>query len=343
MTVRWKLVLILIAIFGFKSNRSVILEPRFHSTRPDLQEPTSTTHPREHDPVDIPYIVSINEGESIQVETNSKSAITVNLNRAVPEDVVIAVNVHSGPGLIIFDNGNLTSSNNTSQTNITITFEANHFGDKPVQFHTRKTAGHAELVCEVSDPKPKNITIDVTNAYISVNIGKSQVIDVIINIVGWIYFFAWSLSFYFQVVLNYQRKSVVGLNFDFLALNLLGFTCYSIYNFALKFSRQVQKDYYVRNHYSRIPVEYNDLFFAVHAFLLTSITVIQCLIYEVRIMISLNLNIYIYPSCNHRLICNISPFTSNHIARQSKSIHPSRLICGINLNSWFNSLHCEPV
>ena len=32
-------------------------------------------------------------------------------------------------------------------------------------------------------------------------------------VLGWTYFASWSLSFYPQVVLNFERKSVVGLSF----------------------------------------------------------------------------------------------------------------------------------
>ena len=39
-----------------------------------------------------------------------------------------------------------------------------------------------------------------------------------------VYFCAWSISFYPQAILNYRRKSVVGLSLDFQLLNLLGFT-----------------------------------------------------------------------------------------------------------------------
>ena len=53
------------------------------------------------------------------------------------------------------------------------------------------------------------------------------------SIIGWTYFSAWSLSFWPQVVQNHIRGSVEGLSFDFLALNLLGFSAYSAYNCAL--------------------------------------------------------------------------------------------------------------
>lgn len=78
--------------------------------------------------------------------------------------------------------------------------------------------------------------------------------DTISLVIGWIYFAAWSISFYPQIYDNYKRKryfttltihasyyfntlcfyfSVVGLNFDFLALNLVGFSLYGIFNIGL--------------------------------------------------------------------------------------------------------------
>lgn len=49
-------------------------------------------------------------------------------------------------------------------------------------------------------------------------------------VIGWIYFLAWSVSFYPQIYSNYVRQSVVGLNFDFVSYNLLGFFSYSLFN-----------------------------------------------------------------------------------------------------------------
>ena len=40
-------------------------------------------------------------------------------------------------------------------------------------------------------------------------------------------------TYVLQVILNFRRRSVVGLSFDFLAYNFLGFFAYSVYNIAL--------------------------------------------------------------------------------------------------------------
>jgi len=49
-------------------------------------------------------------------------------------------------------------------------------------------------------------------------------------VLGWTYFAAWSASFYPQALLNWARRSVVGLSFDFALLNLVGYLCYSTFN-----------------------------------------------------------------------------------------------------------------
>lgn len=87
---------------------------------------------------------------------------------------------------------------------------------------------------------------------------------------------SWSVSFYPQIWLNIKRKSVVGLNFDFIALNVTGFFFYSIFNIALYFIESVQNEYFSQHPFSLIPVELNDVVFAVHAFLVSVVTLLQC-------------------------------------------------------------------
>lgn len=92
---------------------------------------------------------------------------------------------------------------------------------------------------------------------------------------------SWSVSFYPQIWLNFKRKSVVGLNFDFIALNVTGFFFYSIFNIAMYYVESVQNEYFIQNPFSLIPVEANDVVFAVHAFFVSVLTLIQCFcIYE---------------------------------------------------------------
>lgn len=98
---------------------------------------------------------------------------------------------------------------------------------------------------------------------------------------GWIAFFSWSISFYPQVIMNFRRKSVVGLNFDFVVLNLTKHSSYLIYNASLYFSSAIQHQYFEKyGHGEMIPVAANDVAFSIHAVLLTAITLFQIVIYD---------------------------------------------------------------
>lgn len=71
--------------------------------------------------------------------------------------------------------------------------------------------------------------------FIRVIVQHSTSLGLLSVVVGWIYFIAWSVSFYPQIYSNFRRKSVVGLNFDFVGLNLIGFCLYTVFNIGLYF------------------------------------------------------------------------------------------------------------
>ena len=92
---------------------------------------------------------------------------------------------------------------------------------------------------------------------------------------GWIYTIAWSVSFWPQYLLNRRRHSVIGLSLDFTALNVLGFLCYLIYNILFLTSSTVQDEYGMRHSSSAPAVQWNDVVFALHAFILSALTLSQ--------------------------------------------------------------------
>lgn len=99
------------------------------------------------------------------------------------------------------------------------------------------------------------------------------------SVVGWIYFFDWSLSFYPQLVLNYFRRDVEGLSVDFQLLNAVGFGCYSLYNALLFWSPPIRQAY-AKIHEGNPPaVHLNDVVFAFHAFIITLFVFGQCVYY----------------------------------------------------------------
>ena len=55
-------------------------------------------------------------------------------------------------------------------------------------------------------------------------------VDIASDIIGWMYFLAWSCSFYPQSFINYDTKSVGGFSLEFALLNPSGFFFYSVYS-----------------------------------------------------------------------------------------------------------------
>ncbi|TQD98135.1 hypothetical protein C1H46_016257 [Malus baccata] len=106
-------------------------------------------------------------------------------------------------------------------------------------------------------------------------------LEVAYQVLGWTAFVSWSISFYPQVILNFRRKSVVGLSIDFVVLNVTKHSSYLVYNATLYFSSVVQKQYFEKyGEGQMIPVAANDVAFSAHAVLLTSIILFQIAIYE---------------------------------------------------------------
>lgn len=99
-------------------------------------------------------------------------------------------------------------------------------------------------------------------------------------IIGWGYFACWSMSFWPQTILNWKRKSVVGLSFDFVALNEVGFLCYALFNCVLFFNASAKRDYAASHGGEASGVRANDVFFALHACFVTLIQLAQIAMYE---------------------------------------------------------------
>ncbi|KRY18328.1 Cystinosin -like protein [Trichinella patagoniensis] len=125
------------------------------------------------------------------------------------------------------------------------------------------------------------ISLDsLKESMILITVFRLEQLNVLLDVLGWIYFTAWTISFWPQIFLNFRRKSVIGLNFDFLALNITGFLFYASYNCSLYFSPLVQTEYLEQYPNSVNPVLIQDVAFALHAFFATVLTIGQCFFYE---------------------------------------------------------------
>ncbi|PON44048.1 Lysosomal cystine transporter [Parasponia andersonii] len=101
------------------------------------------------------------------------------------------------------------------------------------------------------------------------------------EVLGWIAFVSWATALYPQIILNFRRKSVVGLNFDYAVLNLTKHSSYLIYNATLYFSPTVQKQYLEKYGFKQmIPVAANDVAFSTHSVLLVAFLLFQIATYE---------------------------------------------------------------
>ncbi|KAG7276105.1 hypothetical protein CRUP_026193, partial [Coryphaenoides rupestris] len=109
---------------------------------------------------------------------------------------------------------------------------------------------------------------------------SSNALYIVNQVIGWVYFVAWSISFYPQAWENWRRKSVIGLNFDYLSLNITGFICYSIFNIGLFWVPYFKEEFLKQNPNGVDPVDANDVFFSLHALLLCLVYVCQAAVYE---------------------------------------------------------------
>ncbi|KAA0186653.1 Cystinosin [Fasciolopsis buskii] len=211
---------------------------------------------------------------SMSLEVGNTKNLTVVLRHSFPWNTTLVFTYRNLDGKFL----NVTSDKNSIV--------------HPLEPFTVTNGSDTPVLRKVTAIRPGHVYIGLNESEINHNIsGLGQVLcdvavmhqrwlSVVEVVVGWMYFAAWTISFYPQVFLNWRRKSVVGLNLDFLFLNLTGFFIYSVFNITL-YASPVIKDLYHRLYpIGEIPVQMNDIFFSVHAFLICIVTGIQVLIYE---------------------------------------------------------------
>ncbi|KAF6728676.1 Cystinosin [Oryzias melastigma] len=208
--------------------------------------------------------VCLTAPESITLQENSTGSITLTSSSALNSSAVIHLNVtysskQNFSSIITLPDQLLLPAGSTSLTfNVT-----------------------AHEVGQVTSYLLSNSTsLPSWSVRIRFMVIHSNVLSVLSHVIGWIYFVAWSVSFYPQAWENWRRKSVVGLNFDFLALNLTGFIAYSVFNIGLFWVPYVQEEFLKTNPNGINPVNANDVFFSIHAFLLCAVYVCQAAIYD---------------------------------------------------------------
>lgn len=104
-------------------------------------------------------------------------------------------------------------------------------------------------------------------------------LGMISSIIGWTYFWAWTVSFYPQIFLNFKLKSVAALSLEYQLFNLVGFGFYFAFTYLLHSDGNIREEYR-RSHSGHNPqVRLNDVLFAGHAFVITIVTLLQIFLY----------------------------------------------------------------
>ncbi|XP_054857583.1 cystinosin [Eublepharis macularius] len=198
--------------------------------------------------------------EEVSLENGSVTDITATLSTPAKEAVVITFNV-------TYSSKNTTIVDLPDQVIIPV-------GLKKTDFQVR-----AEDIGQVTVYLLSNQS-SLNEPRIRFLVIHSNALRIVDQVIGWIYFFAWSISFYPQVFENWRRKSVVGLSFDFIALNLTGFIAYAVFNVGLFWIGSIKEQFLQRYPNGVNPVDSNDVFFSLHAVAVTLFIVFQCCIYE---------------------------------------------------------------
>lgn len=121
--------------------------------------------------------------------------------------------------------------------------------------------------------------VDVSEAFVIVSVMKDPAYETAGMVLGWISTIAWDISFLPQIWHNYRRNSVEGLSFDFLTFNLLGFSCYLMFNAGLFWIPAIKDEFRIRHPNEVLHVRLNDVIFPLYAVVCTAIQIIQCFVY----------------------------------------------------------------
>ncbi|XP_071759601.1 cystinosin [Centroberyx gerrardi] len=208
--------------------------------------------------------VSLVAPAAVTLEENSKTSLTITSSSSVNQSAVIQFNV--------------TYSSKSNYSSIITVPQQVLLPAEAISVTFEVAAHHVGQVTTYLSSN--NTDIDSLTTRIRFMVIHSNALSVINQVIGWIYFVAWSISFYPQAWENWRRKSVVGLNFDFLALNLTGFIAYSVFNIGLFWVPYIKEEFLKRNPNGVNPVNANDVFFSLHAVLLCLVYICQAAIYE---------------------------------------------------------------
>uniref|UniRef100_A0A8C1JFK5 Cystinosin, lysosomal cystine transporter n=1 Tax=Cyprinus carpio TaxID=7962 RepID=A0A8C1JFK5_CYPCA len=193
-------------------------------------------------------------------EVTIKAPATVNLQEQSAENLTITLSSPLNTSVAVYFNITYKSRNVSSVVllpdevvvpagNISVSFEV-------------EAKGVGQVTAYLSS---NNTHIKSLETRIRFLIVRSNVLFIINQIIGWIYFLAWSVSFYPQIFENQGFRD---------------FRCVQCWPVLGDVYTGVCEEFLKKDPNGVIPVDANDVFFSLHAVLLTLVYVCQCAIYE---------------------------------------------------------------
>jgi len=203
----------------------------------------------------------------------STSDLTILVNESIPFDVIVPASALNSTVVLSFETNHV---NNIAVDQRTLALTPSDVDER----HPINLIAHHPGRYVISVKVEPNDLINVSRLFVRVIIAYSHEFIQLSTVAGWIYTAAWAFSFWPQIIANFQRKSVVGFNFDFVALSTVGQTLYCIFNVGVYFSSSIENEYWRRHPTGQNPVKFNDVIFSLHSVLGCTIFVIQCCIFE---------------------------------------------------------------
>lgn len=122
-------------------------------------------------------------------------------------------------------------------------------------------------------------TVGVEDTFVLVSVIHTKALNVASAVMGWAYTVIWDISFLPQVILNWRRKNVEGYSFDNVALNLIAYLYYSLFNVAFYWVPLIKEQFKERYPRTVNHVAVNDVFFATYSFCIQTVLAVQCFLY----------------------------------------------------------------
>ncbi|XP_054880125.1 cystinosin isoform X4 [Poeciliopsis prolifica] len=188
--------------------------------------------------------VCLNAPDAVTIEQSSSAIVTISSSSAVNQSAVIHLNV-------TFSSQENYSSIITLPEQVLLPEKATSANFTVITHDVGQVTAHLFS---------NNTHLDSLSSRIRFIVIHSSVLSVVAQVIGWIYFVTWSVSFYPQAWENWRRKSV--------------------FNIGLFWIPYIKEEFLQKNPNGINPVNANDVFFSLHALLFCVIYVSQAALYE---------------------------------------------------------------